>query len=113
MVPDRQLGDQIAMTVRHCARRHDEAAIAEARKGRNGLLDFERIARVDRAQFQNCPIPEGMVGSRRTAARATLGATCLSRSSHFPLRPYSNIVNPVALPPGRARLATKPAPTGS
>ena len=27
--------------------------------------------------------------------------------------PYSNIVNPVALPPGRARLATKPAPTGS
>ena len=27
--------------------------------------------------------------------------------------PYSKIVNPVALPPGRARLATKPAPTGS
>src|SRR5262245_26036894 len=27
--------------------------------------------------------------------------------------PYSDIVNPVALPAGRARLATKPAPTGS
>ena len=27
--------------------------------------------------------------------------------------PYSNIVNPVALPPGRAKLATKLAPTGS
>ena len=27
--------------------------------------------------------------------------------------PYSKIVNPVALPPGRARLSTKPAPTGS
>ena len=27
--------------------------------------------------------------------------------------PYSNCVNPVALPPGRARLSTKPAPTGS
>ena len=26
---------------------------------------------------------------------------------------YSNKVNPVALPPGRARLSTKPAPTGS
>ena len=26
---------------------------------------------------------------------------------------YSNMMNPVALPPGRARLATKPAPTGS
>jgi hypothetical protein len=27
--------------------------------------------------------------------------------------PYSNSVKPVVLPPGRARLATKPAPTGS
>ena len=27
--------------------------------------------------------------------------------------PYSNAVNPVALPPGCARLATNPAPTGS
>jgi hypothetical protein len=26
---------------------------------------------------------------------------------------YSNSMNPVALPPGRARLSTKPAPTGS
>ena len=48
-----------------------------------------------------------------TAARVTLGAICLSSSSHFPLMPYSNGVNPVALPPGRARLSTKPAPTGS
>jgi hypothetical protein len=29
-------------------------------------------------------------------------------SSHFPLMPYSNAVNPVALPPGCARLATNP-----
>ena len=61
----------------------------------------------------NCPIPEAMAGSRSTAARVMLGAICLSSSSHFPLMPYSNVVNPVALPPGRARLATKPAPTGS
>ena len=27
--------------------------------------------------------------------------------------PYSNAMKPVALPPGRARLSTKPAPTGS
>src|SRR5262249_34518697 len=26
---------------------------------------------------------------------------------------YSNVVKPVALPPGRAKLLTKPAPTGS
>src|SRR6185436_11863160 len=61
----------------------------------------------------NCPIPEAMAGSRRTAARVTPGAISLSSSSHFPLRPYSNMRKPVALPPGRARLATKPAPTGS
>lgn len=41
------------------------------------------------------------------------GAICLSSSSHFPLVPYSNRVNPVVLAPGRERLATYPAPTGS
>ena len=61
----------------------------------------------------NWPIPAVMAGSRRTAARVTPGAICLSSSSHFPLMPYSNAVKPVALPPGRARLSTKPAPTGS
>ena len=54
-----------------------------------------------------------MRGSRRTAARVTRGAICLSSSSHFALKPYSNCMNPVTLPPGRARLSTKPAPTGS
>ena len=61
----------------------------------------------------NCPIPEAMVASRRTATCLTSGAICLSTSSHFPLKPYSNARNPVTLPPGRARLETKPAPTGS
>ncbi len=31
----------------------------------------------------------------------------------MPATPYSNKVKPVVLPPGRARLDTKPAPTGS
>ena len=48
-----------------------------------------------------------------TATRVTPGAISLSNSSHLPLRPYSNCIKPVALPPGRARLSTKPAPTGS
>ena len=61
----------------------------------------------------NWPIPAAMAESRRTAARVTRGAICLSSSSHFPLMPYSNSMKPVALPPGRARLSTKPAPTGS
>src|SRR5262249_11662577 len=54
-----------------------------------------------------------MAASRRTAARVTRGAISLSTSSHFPLKPYSYWTKPVALSPGRARLSTKPAPTGS
>jgi hypothetical protein len=42
----------------------------------------------------------------------TLGAIRLSNSSHFPLM-YSTERNPVVLPPCRAKLSTKPAPTGS
>ncbi len=57
----------------------------------------------------NWPVPEAMAGSRRTAARVTRGAICLSSSSHFPLMLYSKFMKPVALPPGRARLSTKPA----
>jgi hypothetical protein len=48
-----------------------------------------------------------------TATRVTLGAISLSSSSHFPLRLNSDAAKPVALPPGRARLATQPPPTGS
>ena len=62
---------------------------------------------------QYWPIPAASEESRRTATRVRLGASFLSSSSHFPLRLYSNALNPVVLPPGRARLATNPAPTGS
>ena len=61
----------------------------------------------------NWPIPAADVGSRRTATRKTLGATSFSNSSHFAPMLNSNRMNPVALLFGRARLATKPAPTGS
>src|SRR6516164_3912704 len=61
----------------------------------------------------NWAVPEEMVGSRMTAARVTCGAICLSSSSHLPLKPYSKTMKPVMLPPGRERLSTKPAPTGS
>jgi hypothetical protein len=61
----------------------------------------------------NSPRLAGLTASRRTAARVTRGSISLSNCSHFALMPYSNDVKPVVLPPGRARLATKPAPTGS
>src|SRR5262249_46030376 len=37
----------------------------------------------------NWPMPAVAAGSRRTTARVTPGATCLSSSSHFPLTLYS------------------------
>src|SRR5215467_10773278 len=61
----------------------------------------------------NWPTPSGEAGSRRTTARITPGDSSLSSSSNFAPTPYSNCVKPVALPPGRAKLSTKPAPTGS
>ena len=48
-----------------------------------------------------------------TATRATPGAIPLSNSNHLPPNVSSTLVNPVTLPPGRDRLATKPSPTGS
>src|SRR5262249_42978838 len=59
------------------------------------------------------PLPEACLESRNTATRVRPGAISLSSSNHFPSMPYSVKLNPVALPPGRARLSTKPPPTGS
>src|SRR5262245_42925320 len=59
------------------------------------------------------PAPPGIVGSRRTPTRVTRGATSLRISSHFAPMPKSKLRNPVMLPPGRARLSTKPLLTGS
>jgi transposase len=42
----------------------------------------------------------------RTAIWEMLGAISCSSSSHLPAMRYSNWVKPVALPPGRAKLAT-------
>jgi hypothetical protein len=39
---------------------------------------------------------EPWVASRRTAARTTPGAICLSNSGHFPAMVYSNVMKPVA-----------------
>ena len=60
----------------------------------------------------NCPTPTKLA-SRRIAMRVTLGAISFSNSTHFALMPNSNSAKAVALPPGAAKLAANPAPTGS
>src|SRR6516164_4274068 len=47
-------------------------------------------------------------GLKRIAMFLTAGATSLSNSSHLPAIENSKLVNPVVLPPGRARLSTSP-----
>src|SRR6516165_1112165 len=48
-----------------------------------------------------------------TASRASLGSTSRNNSIRLPAVSVCWIDMPVTLPPGRARLATTPAPTGS
>src|SRR5216683_2432137 len=52
-------------------------------------------------------------GCQRTATRLTPGTACLSRSRPLPTSSGPRPVNPVTLPPGRARLVTSPLVTGS
>ena len=52
-------------------------------------------------------------GGRRSPTRASLGIASLSISSLLVFSSVAKPESPVTLPPGRARLATKPAPTGS
>lgn len=54
-----------------------------------------------------------MLGFWRIATRETLGATSLSSSNCFPTTSGAMLASPVMLLPGRARLATRPAATGS
>src|SRR5262245_16737338 len=99
MMPRRQTDDQLAMDERKRTRRHNQAAIRSACKGREGTLNRGYILHVERAHLH----PE----------RWRFGAICLSSSSHLPATLNSKVMKPVALPPGRAKLSTKPAPTGS
>ena len=52
-------------------------------------------------------------GGRRSPTRASLGTASLSISSLLVFSSTAKLDSPVTLPPGRARLATRPSPTGS
>ena len=54
-----------------------------------------------------------LAATRRSPTRASLGTASLSISSLLVFSSGAKLESPVTLPPGRARLATKPAPTGS
>src|SRR6516164_1384642 len=126
MVSGRKPDDQVAIDWRHGRRRanHNQALFDSRTKfvmprsissasctpiGINSTLSDAAAVWI----AAKPPDPADTKGSRRTATRVTPGATSLSSSSNFAFRLNSYEVKPVALPPGRARLATKPPPTGS
>ena len=78
---------------------------------RRAYLDSERWCDgLHCAQLADTSWYDGIAKERRAR---TPGAISSSNSSHFTPMPYSKLVKPTALPPGCAKLSTKPAPTGS
>ena len=55
----------------------------------------------------------GSARSPEDGTRESLGTISFRSSSRFPLISGARVENPVMFPPGRARLATNPFPTGS
>src|SRR5262245_932630 len=112
------------MNHRQPAPGQDQAAIGRAREGRDAPFDVGRVAHVDRAHIDRERGRRGLDGTPLAHASGYGGIAnnCCSRhvwrdrlssSNHLPPMPNSYGVNPVTLPPGRARLSTNPAPTGS
>ena len=108
------------MNGRQRARRHDQAAIG-SRANAAMARSISDASRTSSGHHLDAERRRARPGSRRTGrcrmATAGIakrlppvsrGGICLSSSSHFPLILYSNCVKPVTLPPGRARLSTKP-----
>ena len=82
--------------------------------GRLGIEASLRVAqRRSRSLLTLAHTPRTRLKLAKTATRESLGTISLRSSSRFPLNSGRRVANPVMFPPGRARLATKPLPTGS
>src|SRR5262245_38967541 len=123
-VPDSHRDDQRAIAFVDGVWQHDQAAIGLACKLFDALLDLGSIARIGRRdlhverwrrRFDGTPHPllRLLLGIANDRHARDLRRDSLSSSSDFPYLSNSPGAKPVMLPPGRARLATKPLPTGS
>ena len=61
----------------------------------------------------NMASPVGLVGIPKDSSSRHARRDLLEEFQPFAAQAVFEIMKPVALPPGRARLSTKPAPTGS
>src|SRR5262249_12077893 len=125
-MPGRERNERIAVKSGVAIRRQNQAPVRHARKHLNGPLNVGRrvpngtehnLDRKRRRRGLRLPQEVVIIGSRpgltTRAARVRCGATSLRIASHLPVMLASKSSRPVILPPGRAKLATKPEPTGS
>jgi hypothetical protein len=106
-VAGRQHDDQIAMKRRGGGGQHDQTSIRRARERLNGAFDLVDLADIDRLYVHPKQRRQGLDDAEladsgrdgrvpNDGRRITPGAICLSSSSHFPAKLYSNDMNPVA-----------------
>src|SRR3954453_17447758 len=102
----------------------DETTIRDPRNSCNRTLDLAGVTHASRNQLHSQGRRHRLDRGERTNSAWDRGHTKPRRSPHpwhdllqqfqpFTLMPYSKSVKPVALPPGRAKVSTTPAPTGS
>src|SRR5262245_48246626 len=102
----------------------DDSICALFFHGRKRVIQFFRSANHDRSgiEVHGLRIPSNSLGEclaerigRKTQDRDTLAFGNTSRTTSRSLEPNSGLLEetPVTFPPGRARLATSPVPTGS
>src|SRR5262249_47087143 len=106
----RSHGDKTAGTFsRH--RRERSLEVLDGLRGHQDKLYTELFASVlDRL---HAGMWDGVVGFQRTPIRTACGTVSCNISRSLVMRSVRRIDNPVMFPPGRARLATCPTPTGS
>jgi hypothetical protein len=95
---------------REGVRHHHHAAVGFTRQAGHGALNGGGVARRRTSELDR-QRPRGRLGVTRVIAIFNPD-THSGQSSHLPPIAGSKLVNPVTLPPGRARLATNPLPIG-
>src|SRR5262245_65602828 len=109
-----------------CVATDEERIRALARKCGKGRLDLSDRAGIKdlelqaegrggflRASRNVASVTAGLLGLTKTATRTAFGTSSCRSRNRFATVSWTRKLVPVALPPGRARLATKPSLTGS
>ena len=106
------------------ASRHNQASVRGARESRHGALNLSGVAHVDRAHLHpkrwrygldraKLADPGRLPGISNDCGAGYVWRDLLEQLQPFSAQTVFHTIKPVVFPPGRARLSTKPLPTGS